>query len=561
MHVSEAIAAAFAAEGCDTVFGLLGDANMPVWAALATTPGIALYSARHEAGAVAMADGHARASGRIGVATITSGPGLTQTGTSLMAASRNRTPMVVAVGNVATTDRHNVQKMDQRRFAQACGAAFHPVTGAGNLAAELLEAFHAARHKRCPVVLDLPVDVQGQVLEWAWEYTPSYAWTPAPPGCAPAAQVEELAQSLRRAERPVIIAGYGAKAGGAREELLELSQRSGALLATTLKAKGLFAGAPYDIGIAGAFSSAPAERLLGQADFVLGVGAELGYYTTEGGLLFPEARVARIDASPQPEQLGPVPGQYLCGDAKQTVAALNAALAKHESGRRGFHDDVTLAILRADTPLRDPAPDGLDPRRLARELGCALPGDATVTVGAGHFWCFFHMYTPVRPEVDLHLCYQFGAIGQTLPLAVGIAAARPGRPHLVVEGDGSIMMNLQELETVVRLGLRMAVLVWNDCGFGAEAHKLRARGMDPGLGRWASSPDFVALARAFGGEGERIEREADVAPALERALAHPGLYVIDAQVSPSVVSDPYLKLQFGAENRAPLLRLPAEMSR
>ncbi len=153
----------------------------------------------------------------------------------------------------------------------------------------------------------------------------------------------------------------------------------------------------------------------------------------------------------------------------------------------------------------------------------------------------------------MNICYQFGAVGQTVPVAIGVGVANPDRPHIVIEGDGSLMMNLQELETATRLGLPMVLVVWNDGGYGAEVHKLRAKGFDPHLAQWPS-PDFAALGRAFGGDGVRIESLDELKSAVERGLKSKRLYVIDVPVSPTTLSDPYEKIHFGMPNRAPLLR-------
>jgi thiamine pyrophosphate-dependent acetolactate synthase large subunit-like protein len=244
------------------------------------------------------------------------------------------------------------------------------------------------------------------------------------------------------------------------------------------------------------------------------------------------------------------------GDARATIEKVNEILASRADRRVGYRDSSTIEALARQPEPAAKASDGIDPRALAARIGASIPDDAVVTVGCGHFWAFFHMYTPVRPDLPLYMSYQFGAIGQTLPIALGVCVAHPGRPHLVIEGDGSVMMNIQELETFARHQQPAVVLIWNDTGFGAEIHKLKARKAAEQLGRWEKSPDFVTVARGFGGDGVRVDREEDIAAALKRGFDSKGLFVIDARVSPSVISDPYLKLQFGVENRAPLLRGP-----
>jgi acetolactate synthase I/II/III large subunit len=554
MKVYEAIAAALANEEIGTIFGLMGDGNLSLWAALARDGRVPIVSARHEAAAVAMADGFARVTGRAGVAMVTCGPGLTQVGTSLVIAARNRTPLVLIAGEIPRSAKNRMQLMDQRRFAEACEARYCTITSPDDLAEEIAEAFYAARAHRQPVLLSLPNDLQERAFDWDFSYRPSIEFLAG--GAAPPSESSllPLVEALARAERPVIVAGKGAKAAEARGDIIRLADRVGALLATSLQGKGLFAGHPFDIGIAGAFASAPSEQLLAEADFVLGVGAELGYYTTEGGLLFPEAEVARIDIKPAPEEIGVLPGLYLRGDAKAAVAALDAMLeARQVRGKPGFRTAETRAILDQPAPSLEKPADGLDPRALAAALSASLPQSALVTCGAGHFFSFPAMYLSLPGGADIHFSYHFGAVGQGLPLAIGIGLGHPGRPHVVIEGDGSLMMNLQELETVVRIGQKMVLIVWNDSGFGAEVHKLRAKGLDAAIAQW-SSPDFVAIARAFGADGVRLARESDITDAVRTGLAKGGLYVIDARVSPTATSDPYGKIHFGHANQAPLLR-------
>jgi thiamine pyrophosphate-dependent acetolactate synthase large subunit-like protein len=366
-------------------------------------------------------------------------------------------------------------------------------------------------------------------------------------------QLTPVVDRLIAAERPVIIAGRGARAANAREEIIRLADRVGALLATSLQGKGYFSGHPWDVGIAGAFASAPSEQLLAEADFVLGVGAELGYYTTEGGLLFPQAEVARIDIKATPESIGVIPGLYVQADARKAVAAINEALEARQVRKEGLRTAATRAVLDAPDYRFEPPQDGLDPRALARNLGAALPKGALFTVGAGHFFSWIGMYSPLPEGVEIQYSYGFGAVGQGIGVMIGTGAGNPGRPHIAVEGDGSLLFNIQELETIVRHGMQMVLVVWNDCGYGAEVHKLVAKGFNEKLAQW-KSPDFVALARAFGGDGVLLKDTAAIGDAIADGLRKGGLYLIDARVSPSTPTDPYAKVHFGRESHAPLLR-------
>lgn len=553
MKVYEAVAAGLVEEGVTTMFGVMGDGNMSLWGTLGRAGIVRMISAGNEAAAVAMADAYSR-SGKVGVATVTCGPGLTQVGTSLMAAARNRSQLVLVVGQAPRGAKNASQSMDQRRFAEACEARFVDVSSMDNLPDEMAEAFYAARVHRGPVVLNLDMALQERSFDWDFSYRPSTAFLPPPVGAPSPEAIAPVLDKLISAQRPVIIAGIGAV--NAKHELLRLGEQVGAVLATSLQAKGLFSGEEFDLGISGSYACAAAEGLFAEADFVLAVGAELGYYTAEGGLMFPVAEVARIDIKPAPPEIGVLPGLYLCGDAKKTVALLADTLLSRKVTKPGYRTAETRALLEQPTPVFPSAPDGMDPRELARQIGASLPQDGCLlTLGAGHFSAFPSMYMSQPQGAVTRMSYHFSAIGQTLPFAIGAAAAHPGLPHIAIEGDGSMLMNLQELFTIARYRMQLVLIVWNDGGFGAEVHKLKVKGFDPALAQWDSA-DFVALARAFGGDGIRVERESAVRSAIEQGLQRGGLFLIDARVSPSIVSDAYSKVHLGKPNGAPLLRPP-----
>jgi len=334
---------------------------------------------------------------------------------------------------------------------------------------------------------------------------------------------------------------------------VKLGERVGALLATSLQGKGFFAGEEWNVGIAGAFASEPTERLLADADFVLGVGAELGYHTTEGGLLFPSAEVARIDIKPMPTEIGIIPGLYAQGDAKRAVAAMNEAMEARQIRKTGLRTAETKAVMQEPPHEFAKPTDGLDPRALAVHLGAAIPKGALVTCGAGHFFTWPAMYMPLPQGAEIQYSYNFGAVGQGLGVAIGTGAGNPGRQHVAIEGDGSLMFNIQELETVVREKLQMVLIIWNDAGYGAEVHKLTAKGFNEKLAQW-ESPNFVAIAKAFGGDGVKLEREDQIGAAVAEGLKKGGLYLIDARVSASTPTDPYAKVYHGVPNQAPMLR-------
>ncbi len=552
MKVFEAAADALAMEGVETIFGLMGDGNMSLWSTIVARGSATIYSGRNEAGVIAMADGYFRATGDVGVATVTCGPGLTQIGTSLMAAARNRSALVVVTGEIPPHAINKLQSMDQRRFVELCCTRYLSVTGGPGLAREIAQAFYIARLESCPVVLNLRNDIQEEEFKHDWLYQSSQELLPDPAPAPAEEDVNKLYDALLAAERPIILAGRGARLSGAQTAIRDLAERTGALLGTSLQAKGMFSDGEWSVGIVGGYSSAVTEDICKSADLVIGVGAEIGHYTSWGGTLFPEAKVVRIDTAAPPDDIPAAPGLHVRADARKTVEAVLKAAEERQVRRTGYRTPETRRTLR-QKPEPFPAPDeGLDPRALARRLGNLLPEDAMVTCGVGHFQGFVAMYMPVRPGTEMEFSSQFGAVGQTLPVALGIGVARPGRRHLVIEGDGSLMMNMQELETAARYGIPTVLVVWNDSGYGAEAQRLPMKGFSPEPAQW-NSPDFVTLARAFGGDGVTLTDLADLDDAVTRGMKAEGLFVIDARVSKTETSDSYRKLYQGELNRTPLL--------
>lgn len=553
VRVSEAVADALAAEANGPIFGLMGDANMAVWGALGKDPRVRMVATRYDGAAVSMADGYARASGKVGLATVTCGPGLANCGNALITASRAQSPLVVFTGEYLPGGTGAIQALDQRQFARACEAGFQPLAKLDSLAEDISEGFYFARTRQCPVILNLPFEHWEAELAWPWEYHLASEFIPS---LVHAPREDVLAQAVEQimtAKRPVIIAGRGAMLANAKKEIERLGDRIGALLATSLIAKGFFDGNPYDVGISGSFSSGPTEKLMADADLVLGIGASLNFYTTEGGMLFPNARIVRIDVKPFHPEIGISPGLFIQGDARATTLALARALEAKGVSMEGYRSAPTRAVLAAPAAQEPHPTDGLDPRELMRVLSHSLPSNTQVIVGGGHFLAWPTAYLSLPEGGRYQHTNSFGSIGMGLAHGIGAALGCPDRTTLIVEGDGGLLMGIQEFHAAAEKKLSIIVLVMNDSGYGAEVHKLRWKGQDPRDAMW-QSPDFVAIARAFGGEGVRIHEESELAEAVARALKYKGPFLIDARVSPSMISDSYAKVFLGKENHAPLLR-------
>ena len=550
MKVHEAIADATIDEGVDTVFAVMGDGNMHMLMRLRER-GVRVCYARHEGGAIAMAEGYARATGRLGVCSVTCGPGLTLTATALVIASRARTPLVVLAGDHPRDDPFYNQALDQRRFVEACEA--HPVRldNHAGFARELAQAFFLAA-ARGPVVVSTPFDFADTELpdDYAYaglrgRFVRGQAVRPAPQ------QVEEAAAAIAAAERPLVLVGQGGV--HAAELVEELAEELDAGLATSMMALGLFAGNPRDVGVAGGFARDPARAFFAERDCVIAVGASLNQYTTAYGRLFGDATIVQIDSEPQNliharrgplnAPLGPrAPDHYVQGDAAATVEALLAALRRDGVPARGepFEAPPEPDPAAEEPPAERPDGHNVDPRAAMRAVAAGASPDALFVIGLGHYWWFAATFLRGRRYGSYQLTTEFGSIGQGLPSAIGTALGRPDRDVVLVEGDGSLMMSLSELDTAVRAGVRVLVIVMNDHGLGAEAHKLAARGHDPDDAR-IPPPDFTALCRTLGGRAARVESIHELEAALRELGPLDGLRLIDVALTPDMMSEPYAR--------------------
>src|SRR5437667_3666726 len=276
MPIYEALAQSFAAEGVDAHFTLMGDGNMHWATAMKNLDGMASFSALHEHCACAMAMGYHLATGKVGVASVTCGPGFTQITTALTVAARGRIPLVVFAGEAPINARWYNQAFDQPPLAAATGAHYISAYSVQRMYQYVREAFYVARHEHKPVVLGVPYDLQKQPLPDLGEYQPSCAAPtathPIPPD---AAQIDVLVDKLSQARCPIVLAGRGVMRAGAAREVEELAERSGALLATTLLARGMFDHNPFSIGIAGGFTRDISHKLGTQCDHVLEIDTTL----------------------------------------------------------------------------------------------------------------------------------------------------------------------------------------------------------------------------------------------------------------------------------------------
>ncbi|NND49241.1 MAG: thiamine pyrophosphate-binding protein, partial [Rhizobiales bacterium] len=365
--IYQALADAFAGEGVDTFFTLMGDANMHWSTAMLGIDGMRMFHVRHEHCACAMAMGYWSATGRVGVASTTSGPGFSQIMTALTTAVRGRVPLVIFAGEAPAKVKWYVQEADQAAFAKACGAYYIRMLAPSRLHQYVREAFYIARHERQPVVIGMPYDLQKEPAPDLGPYVGSSSLVPELTTPVPdPAQMDAIADKLAAATCPVILAGNGVIAADAASEVEALAERSGAIIATTLMARGLYDDNPFSIGVSGGYARQVAREIGEKTDQVVAIGASMTYYTVDGGRMYPDAEIAQIDIEPLGLRHGAqVGGIYARADAKLAAQALLDRLESHGTTKAQIRSDDLARRIRQEPadPTQYELTDGLlDPR-------------------------------------------------------------------------------------------------------------------------------------------------------------------------------------------------------
>lgn len=533
MNVAQAIGHALGRFGVRRAFGVVGSGNFHFTNALLDAD-VEFVPARHEGGATTMADAYSRMSGEVSVVTLHQGCGLTNAMTGLGEAAKSRTPLLVVVGEA--TDPASNFHVDQDAMVRSVGAVSVVVRSAKTAIVDTRRAYATALRERRTVVLRMPLDIQEH------DFVPDEIDALEPinaldaPGASPES-VEELAELVATAERPVFICGRGSRSLAAKAALTALAERTGALLAEGAVAKGLFADQPWSIDVSGGFSSPTTADLISNADLVIGWGSALNQWTTgHGTLIGPKATLIQVDLEAsaigrhRPVRLGVV------GDVAATADALTRHLESAGYQAIGYRtDDVAQRIsagkLWRDHPYEDVGTtDRIDPRTLSITLDDIIPDDRVVGVDSGNFMGYPSMYLAVPDETSFAFTQAFQSIGLGLATAIGAALAQPKRFAVAACGDGGFLMGLAELETLVRLDIPMLVVVYNDASYGAEEHFFGPDGYSTDIVTFPQT-DIASIARGFGCDGVTVRSRADldaVADLVRRGLERP--LVVDAKI-------------------------------
>jgi thiamine pyrophosphate-dependent acetolactate synthase large subunit-like protein len=539
--VASVIAGDLARYGARRCFALLGTANFKISHALVEA-GVELIPARHECNAASMADAYAKATGELTLVSVHSGPGLTNALTGIAEAAKSRTPILVLAGDVPNGAIKNNFYIEQAEMVRAVGAVSERLHTPASARDDALRAVTRALRDRQTVVLSLPLDVQHAPLA---SNLPPLDLPPAAGRLHPdPSSVTRVAEALSGAQRPLILGGRGAVISDAEAALTALGERTGALLATSVCGHGLFSSNPWSLGISGGFSSPIADSLISESDCIVAFGASLTQWTTKKGkLVAPGAVVAQVDV--EPAKLGyQMPIQIAVhGDAKVTAEALLAEFDRRGiKARPGRRTAAMRERIRAGDNHHYPHPDEssrefIDPRTLSKAADAILPSDRVVASDSGHFCGWVPRYLRVPNARASCLSHSFQSVGLGLPSVIGLAIGNPGKLAVLGTGDGGLLMSMADLETAVRLKLRLCILVYNDSSYAAEVHYFRRQGYSVDIVQFPET-DFAAIARGFGARGATVRTLPDLDPVKAWvAEGAPGVFVIDGKINPDLEAD------------------------
>ncbi|MBI2844560.1 MAG: biosynthetic-type acetolactate synthase large subunit [Armatimonadetes bacterium] len=505
--------------GTKMIFGIPGGVMLPIYDALYDCTDLEHMLMRHEQGAAHAADAYARASGKVGVCFATSGPGATNLVTGIANAYMDSIPIIAVTAQVRTTalGKDAFQEADITGITLPITKHNYLVKDARDIPQVVAEAFHIASTGRPgPVLIDVPADISFSQVEYQpvnkvelRSYKPTVAGHPL--------QIKKAAKAIVAAERPVLYAGGGVISSGASKELVDLSERTHILVATTLLGKGSIPEThPHALGMLGMHGTAYANYAVAHCDLLIAVGARFDDRVTGKLDAFArKAKVVHIDVDPA--EIGKtvhvdIP---IVGDCKHVLSELLKCVEPREETE--WNRQVTQ--WKAEYPLHYPNDGGLYPQFVIEQIWEATNGEAIIAtdVGQHQMWSAqFYKCTFPRQFISSG---GLGTMGYGLPAAIGAQVARMDKTVFLIAGDGSLQMTIQEFAPAVAHKLPIKVAIMNNqyLGMVRQWQELffnrRYSGVD-----LTAQPDFVKLADAYGAAGIRIEKPEEVRPAIEKAL-------------------------------------------
>ena len=538
---AEMLIQALVHEGVETIFGYPGGAVLHIYDELwRARDRITHYLVRHEQGAVHMAEGYARATGRTGVVLVTSGPGATNAVTGIANAYMDSTPIVVVTGQVP---RHLIgtdafQEVDTVGITRPCVKHNYLVREAKDLPAIVREAFHLARSGRPgPVVIDIPKDVSAARSNYSRLDHVSFPFSTQTPFVNPDLAGEALRQILN-AKRPVLYVGGGIVNSGAVNSLLSFAESLRLPVTPTLMGLGGFPSShPLCLGMLGMHGTYAANMAVAESDLLVALGVRFDDRVTGKLATFaPQARVIHVDIDPANIGKNVAPTLALTGDVKQVLDQFRSQIEEQRvensiQQREPWWDQIRRWQL--SQPLRfSGSQNQIKPQTAIRELHRLTKGEALIATDVGQHQMWVAQFYPFRRPRQLITSGGLGTMGFGLPAAMGAQLALPSQQVVAVVGDGGFQMTNQELATAVQYDLPVKVLIMNN-GYLGMVRQWQEMFYDRTYSEVDISvaPDFVKLAEAYGAAGFRAERPAELREVMEAALNHKGVAVIDVVVA------------------------------
>jgi acetolactate synthase-1/2/3 large subunit len=527
-------------EGVDIVFGLPGGAVLPIYDALYDFEGLRHVLVRQEAAAGHAAEGYARATGKVGVCLVTSGPACTNLVTALQDAMMDSIPIVAFTGQVPTHLIGNdaFQEADNVGITRSATKHNFLVKDGKDLGPIIREAFHIAVTGRPgPVHVDLPKDILVKETELIWpervtmrSYNPNYDGHPG--------QIKRAARAMVRARQPVLYVGGGVISADAHAELRELAELTQIPVTTTLMGMGAFPSAhPLSLEMLGMHGTYYANMAVHHSDVLVAVGARFDDRVTGRVDAFaPHAEIIHIDIDPSSISKNIKVDVPIVGDCRRVLRALLEAVKQEKDdagareGRQAWHRQI--ADWKRAQPLRyEWSDEVIKPQYVIQELSNLTRGDAMIVTGVGQHQMWAAQYYKFTQPRAWFTSGGLGTMGYGLPTAMGVQAAHPDKQVINIDGDGSFQMNSQELATCFAEHLPVKTVIINNSGHGMVRqwqriiYKERYCAID-----LPQIPDWVKLAEAYGCVGLRVSRPSEVVPAIEKMLSTPAPVILDVIV-------------------------------
>ncbi|AGT07548.1 thiamine pyrophosphate-binding protein [Paracoccus aminophilus] len=534
-HGGQILVQALKDNGVTRVFSVPGESFLAVLDGLYSS-GIENIVCRQEGGAAMMAEAAGKLTGRPGIAFVTRGPGATNASAGVHVAKQDSTPMILFVGQIARGDRDReaFQEVDYRAFFGGIAKWVAEIDQTERIPEYLARAFQLATSGRSgPVVLALPEDMLSARAEVA-DLAPARAPLPA----VADSSVTAIAEALAGAERPLVVPGGSVWSQQAADDLAAFAARWGLPVAVPFRRQGhMDNDHPNYVGDLGVGMNPALGQALARADCILSLGSRLGDTLTRGYELMTPARAhARvIHVHPAPDELGhlwrPDPG--LVADPQAVLRALATLPAPEARRWDGWTRDLRANYEAWQKPKATPGAVKME--EIVLWLSANLPPDTIVTNGAGNYAAFLHRYYRFR-RFGTQLAPTSGSMGYGLPAAISAKIAHPERVVVCLAGDGCLQMTVNELSTAAQYGAAVIVIVANNGRYGTI--RMHQEKHYPGRvsGTDLANPDFAALARAYGGHGERVENGADFEGAFARAQAAGTLALIELRLDPEALT-------------------------